>query len=100
MMKGKKLLRDRNEWITDDLIERERKIKWRLKKEANRRRGEGLSTGSVCEDVGRKKNYSYEMKLIEEMKDDLRISKREGLKREVSDGGKEGEESEERAVFR
>lgn len=34
------------------------------------------------------------------MKDKLRISKREGLRREVSDGRKEGEESEERAVFR
>lgn len=38
VMKGKKLLRDRNEWITDDLIERKRKIKWRLKR---RRRIEG-----------------------------------------------------------
>lgn len=55
VIKRKKLLKDRNEWITDDLIEMERKIKWRLKKEANRRRGKGLSTDSVYEDVGRKK---------------------------------------------
>lgn len=38
--------------------------------------------------------------LWNEVKDDLRISKREGLRRGVSDGRKEGEKSEEGTVFR
>lgn len=38
---GKKKLRDRREWITDNLTEKERRIEWLIKKEAEKREGKG-----------------------------------------------------------
>lgn len=42
VMKGKKMLRDRREWITDDLTEKERRIEWLIKREAEKKRRERL----------------------------------------------------------
>ncbi|XP_011631480.1 uncharacterized protein LOC105423428 [Pogonomyrmex barbatus] len=40
-MKGKAKLRDRSEWIEDDLTEKEKRISWLLKREADRNKREG-----------------------------------------------------------
>lgn len=42
VMKRKKLLRDRKECITDNLTEKEKRIEWLIKREADRKRGENL----------------------------------------------------------
>lgn len=42
VMKGKKKLRDRREWITDDLTEKKRRIEWLIKREAEKKRRERL----------------------------------------------------------
>ncbi|XP_032684298.1 trichohyalin-like [Odontomachus brunneus] len=41
VMKGKAKLRERGEWIVDDLTEKERRIEWWIKREAERNRREG-----------------------------------------------------------
>jgi hypothetical protein len=41
VMKGKAKLRDRREWIVDDLTEKERRVEWWMKKEAEKNRREG-----------------------------------------------------------
>lgn len=41
-MRGKKNLRGRKEWISDDLTEKERKIEWVIKKEAKRKSREEM----------------------------------------------------------
>lgn len=41
VMKGKKKLRDRREWISDDLTEKEREIVRLIRREAEKRRGRG-----------------------------------------------------------
>lgn len=41
VMKGKKKLRIRREWISDNLTEKERKIEWLIKREAEKRVGRG-----------------------------------------------------------
>ncbi|XP_011156140.1 histone-lysine N-methyltransferase, H3 lysine-79 specific-like [Solenopsis invicta] len=38
VIKGKTKLRDRNEWIVDDLTEKERKVEWWIKREAEKNR--------------------------------------------------------------
>lgn len=40
-MKGKVKLRERREWIVDDLTEKERRIEWWIRREAERKRREG-----------------------------------------------------------
>lgn len=42
VMKGKRNLRDRKEWITDDLTEKESRIDWLIRREADRKRREGM----------------------------------------------------------
>jgi len=41
VIKGKVKLRDRKEWIMDDLTERERRVDWLIRREAERKRREG-----------------------------------------------------------
>jgi len=41
VMKGKVRLRDRREWIVDDLTEKERRVEWWLKREAEKNRRDG-----------------------------------------------------------
>lgn len=42
VIKRKHKLRDRKKWIADDLTEKERRTKWLIKREADRKRMEGL----------------------------------------------------------
>lgn len=41
VMKGRGKLKERREWVADDLTEKERRIDWRIKREADRWRKEG-----------------------------------------------------------
>lgn len=41
-IKGKRNLRDRREWIADDLTEKERSTDWLIRKKADRKRREGV----------------------------------------------------------
>ncbi|XP_011869150.1 PREDICTED: protein PXR1-like [Vollenhovia emeryi] len=41
VMKGKKNLKERNEWIRDDLTEKERRVEWKIRREAEGKRREG-----------------------------------------------------------
>ncbi|XP_011862750.1 PREDICTED: golgin subfamily A member 6-like protein 22 [Vollenhovia emeryi] len=42
VMKGKRNLRERSEWIKDDLTEKERRVEWLIREEAEVKRREGL----------------------------------------------------------
>jgi len=77
VIKGKAKLKDRSEWITDDLTERERRVDWLLKREAEKRRREGKKVK-----VGYMKLWvEGKMWIWDEMEDELRESKgQEGLK--------------------
>lgn len=52
VMKGRRNLRERREWITDDFTEKERSIEWLIKREASRYRKEGKRVGIGYMDYG------------------------------------------------
>lgn len=88
VMKGKRNLRDRREWILDDLTDKERKIEWLIKREAERKRREGMRVR-----IGFMKMWvEGELWVWDEGRESLRISKGEGGGRgKKKEGRREGE---------
>lgn len=85
VMKGKGRLRDRKEWISDDLTERERRTEWLLRRAADRRRREGKSVR-----MGYMKLWEEgELWIWDEVKEKLRTAKGGEMKK-----GEEGEDRE------
>lgn len=96
VMKRKKKLRDRREWIANDLTEKERRIKWLIKRETEIKRREGLRV-----QIGYMKlRIEGKLWLWDEVKNELRISQGEGVRRKEKEGRKEGGERAEEKVFR
>ena len=68
VMKGKAKLRERREWIVDDLTEKERRVEWWIRKEAEKNRREGKKVR-----VGYMKIWIEDKLWIwDEMRDELR----------------------------
>ncbi|KAL6254780.1 hypothetical protein P5V15_014110 [Pogonomyrmex californicus] len=90
-MKGKTKLRDRREWIEDDLIEKERRISWLLKREADSNKREGKQVR-----IKYMKIWIEEKLWVWEVKDDLREWQRREVRKEEKGIKKgSGEEKEE-----
>jgi len=84
VMKGKAKLRDRREWILDDLTVRERRIDWWIKNEAERIRREGKKVK-----IGYMKMWiEGKLWIWDEIKDELREWQERGIGEEK--GGKDG----------
>ncbi|XP_070518839.1 golgin subfamily A member 6-like protein 25 [Cardiocondyla obscurior] len=82
ILKGKGKLKDRTEWIGDDLTEYERKVEWNIKREAERLKREGNQVK-----IGYKKIWvNKEMWLWNDLKEELR--KWEGAKTFETEGNK------------
>lgn len=90
VMKGKAKLRDRSEWIVDDLTEKERRIDWWIKREAERNRREGRKVR-----VGYMKMWIDEKLWVwDEIKEELREWQGRESRREEK--GMEGDKREKR----
>jgi len=84
VMKGKAKLRDRREWILDDLTVRERRIEWWIRNEAERIRREGKKVR-----VGYMKMWiEGKLWIWDEIKDELREWQEKGIREEK--GWKDG----------
>ncbi|XP_070527383.1 uncharacterized protein PF3D7_1120000-like [Cardiocondyla obscurior] len=68
ILRGKGKLKDKTEWITDDLTEYERKVEWIIKREADRLKREGKQVK-----IGYKRIWiNKEMWLWDDLKEELR----------------------------
>lgn len=85
VMKGKAKIRDRREWIMDDLTVRERRVDWFIKKEAERNRREGKKVR-----IGYMKIWiEGKLWIWDEIKDELREwQEREAGEEKGEKGGK------------
>lgn len=97
VMKEKRKLKNRREWISDDLMEKERRIKWLIKREAGRKSREGMRVR-----VGYMKLWlEGKLWVLDEIRDGLK-GKREENRGEsflvgVTGKREEGEREEKRA---
>ena len=80
VMKGKAKLRERREWIVDNLTEKERRVEWWIKKEAERTRREGKKVREGYMKIW----IEDKLWVWDEMKDELRKWKG----REVKEDGR------------
>lgn len=90
VMKGKNRLRDRKEWISDDLTEKERRIEWKIRRVAEDKRREGLRVRTGYMKIW----IEGTLWIWDEIKDELMMRQREGGWRKEKDTGKD--ESQER----
>ncbi|XP_039307243.1 RNA-binding protein 25-like [Solenopsis invicta] len=91
VMKGKMKLRDRKEWIVDDSTEKERRVEWWIKREAerNRRKGKKVRVGYM------KMWIEDKLWIWDEIKDQLR----EWRGRDVRVEERGGKEEKGKEVF-